>query len=364
MAIGRFAFTPLLPMMQLDAGLVLGTGARLASANYLGYLVGSVTALLITRATDRWIRVGLIAITLTTAAMGLTDEVWLWFILRFVTGVASAWVLIFASSWMFNRLVEAGKPRWGSFVFTGIGVGIVATGGVCLALVAAQVGSHATWLALGLLCSLATAAVWRWYRPRTEARGSASVDAPVRLTRASRGLIVGYALFGFAYIVPATFLPLLARAALEGTNAPGWVYAAYWPLVGTAAALSTLATLRFATSDDRQLRAAYLAQAIGVAAPAASSHPFALVVSAVLVGGTFVLITLTSLRVARTVAPAQATRLFTVMTIWFAFGQIAGPMFAERLVALHGDFRLALGVAAASLMLAAVLTPVAPAERR
>src|SRR3546814_16415570 len=44
MGIGRFAFTPLLPMMQNDAGLALTQGGWLASANYLGYLIGALAA--------------------------------------------------------------------------------------------------------------------------------------------------------------------------------------------------------------------------------------------------------------------------------------------------------------------------------
>ena len=73
MGIGRFAFTPLLPMMQADAGLTLAQGAWLASANYAGYLGGALTASLVTPATG--IRGGLAAIGLTTVAMGLLDRV-------------------------------------------------------------------------------------------------------------------------------------------------------------------------------------------------------------------------------------------------------------------------------------------------
>ncbi|CAM5196001.1 hypothetical protein CDEN61S_03534 [Castellaniella denitrificans] len=42
MGIGRFAFTPVLPMMQADLGLSLAQGSWLASANYLGYLLGAL----------------------------------------------------------------------------------------------------------------------------------------------------------------------------------------------------------------------------------------------------------------------------------------------------------------------------------
>ena len=42
MGIGRFAFTPILPMMLADGVIDLAAASWLASANYLGYLAGAV----------------------------------------------------------------------------------------------------------------------------------------------------------------------------------------------------------------------------------------------------------------------------------------------------------------------------------
>ncbi len=360
MAIGRFAFTPLLPMMQSDLGLSLSAGAWLASANYLGYLAGSMLAVVMGGATHRAIRAGLVGVTLGTAAMGVVDGLWAWFALRFLTGVASAWVLIFAATWMFNRLAEAGRPRWGAFVFTGIGCGIACTGLACLGMVLAGAGARMTWLLLGLASALASAFAWRFYAPRPALVADAAQDGRSRLGAPARRLTIAYGLAGFAYIVPATFLPLMARESLAGPAAAAWAWAAFWPLAGLAAAASTLLTLRLRAPDDRQLRAALFAQAVGVAAPALSGHPLSIALSAVLVGGTFVLVTLTALRVARQVESVLATRLFALMTTWFALGQVAGPLVAERIVAWTGGFSGALALAGVSLVLALLLTPVAP----
>src|SRR3954468_11936434 len=87
MGVGRFAFTPLLPMMQADAGLTLSQGAWLASANYAGYLAGALSASRVAPA--QAIRGGLVAVGLTTIAMGLLDGLAAWAALRFAAGVAS-----------------------------------------------------------------------------------------------------------------------------------------------------------------------------------------------------------------------------------------------------------------------------------
>src|SRR5262245_888003 len=60
--IGRFAFTPLLPMMQEDAGLSVADGGWLASANYAGYLLGALAAMAVSARAATAIRGGLLAI--------------------------------------------------------------------------------------------------------------------------------------------------------------------------------------------------------------------------------------------------------------------------------------------------------------
>jgi hypothetical protein len=361
MAVGRFAFTPLLPMMQADAGLPFALAAQLASANYLGYLVGSISAVALGAHPQRWVRVGLLAVAAGTSAMALADGALAWLVLRFATGVASAWVLIFGATWIFTRLAEVGRPEWGAVVFTGIGSGVALTGIACLALVAAGIGSRIAWLALGAAAAVATLAVWPYFRARPAASPAVPEAAPGRSGPDARRLAIAYGLYGFAYIVPATFLPAMARDALAVVAAPPWAWALFWPLFGTAAAVSTLATLRLRCGADVQLRAAFALQGIGVAAPALSSGGVALLVSALLVGGTFVLTTLTALRVARAVDPAGATRLFAGMTTLFAAGQVVGPLLAERAVALGGGYAPALWVAAVALGVATVLSPRLPA---
>src|ERR1700716_3314002 len=97
MGIGRFAFTPLLPMMQADAGLTLAQGGWLASPNYAGYLAGALWAAAQPVRAALAIRLGLLAIGLSTAAMGLSGNLYLWLFLRALAGIASSWVLVHVS---------------------------------------------------------------------------------------------------------------------------------------------------------------------------------------------------------------------------------------------------------------------------
>ena len=189
----------------------------------------------------------------------------------------------------------------------------------------------------------------------------AASTAPTRprWTRAMLRLTVGYGLFGFGYIVPATFLPVIARDALPDPRYYVW----FWPLCGIAAAISALlsAPLARRIRDRDVLAACYLAETIGVALPVVVAQPWSIGTSAVLLGGTFVVITVTALREARALAPTHSSHLIAAMTAAFALGQIAGPIVAAYLVGPRSGFALPLVAAAAALLAALVLLPRRPA---
>ena len=132
MGVGRFAFTPLLPMMLHDGVVTLTEGSWLATANYVGYLVGALACMalpgLLPRLYERWhparlARAGLVATVLLTLAMALPlpDS---WPALRFAAGVASAFVLLNTAARDKGRLTVRGRPAMGGLVFCGPGVGI------------------------------------------------------------------------------------------------------------------------------------------------------------------------------------------------------------------------------------------------
>src|SRR5579862_5333328 len=338
MGIGRFAFTPLLPMMQQDLGLTVAAGGWLASANYAGYLAGALWAGAMRVDAARAIRAGLAAIGLATLAMGLTTEFALWAALRFAAGVASAWVLIHASSWCMERIAPLGRALPVGVLFAGVGSGVALAGVVCVLLMEMHSSSTSAWLVLGAMAAAITAAIWPVFRSsngKTIAAGER-----LRWTWAEARLVLAYGGYGFGYIIPATFLPIMAREVVADPAVFGWA----WPVFGASAAVSTLAVSLL--SGRYGSRAAWigsqLAMAAGVAAPVFRPGIGGIVLSALFVGGTFVVITMVGVQEARKVAGAHAPRLIAAMTAVFAAGQIVGPLSVSLLAGAGGNFSAAL----------------------
>ena len=98
--LGRFSFTPILPLMTGQAGLSAAAGAHLATANYLGYLAGPVLTLLLPRLVSSRIlyRCSLVLIVVSLLGMGLTTNELIWLDLRFPAGAASALLFVMIAS--------------------------------------------------------------------------------------------------------------------------------------------------------------------------------------------------------------------------------------------------------------------------
>ena len=191
MGVGRFAFTPILPMMQVDAGLSLRAAGWLAAANYLGYLLGALGA---ARLSPVWaIRGGLLLIALVTFGMGSGSNFVGWLVLRLLAGIASAWVLVHVSAWALERLLTWGRPALGGVVFAGVGVGIAGAGALCMVLMRTDVDSARTWQVLGVLSLLLLAALWTSFRvdaPRARGGGSGGSSHGVDCRQAAPGALL------------------------------------------------------------------------------------------------------------------------------------------------------------------------------
>jgi MFS family permease len=342
MGIGRFAFTPLLPLMVRDGSLAQSAGAWLAASNYLGYLTGALTASRIAVRPSILMCTSLAGIVVFTAAIGAFDGSTVWTLLRFAAGILSAWALVSTSVWVLKVLARAGRTDLSGVVYAGVGLGIAFVGLFCLAAARPGVPAGHLWLELGALAAVVVAIpcllLGRWTETCVAPDATPPADAaPGR----SAGLVICYGVFGFGYILPATFLPVLAREVVDDPQ----IFGLAWPVFGFAAAASTVATARlFGGANRLRIWAlSHLLMAAGVVLPSLWLTPVTIAMAALLVGSTFMVVTMVGMQEARTRATGNPTALVGLMTAAFATGQLAGPLVSGVLGLLPGGHITALG---------------------
>jgi MFS family permease len=369
MGLGRFVYTPILPEMLAAGALNLREAGWVASANFAGYLAGAMLALLVTDRGRQAVlaRLALVATVLLAAAMALTVSLAAWAIVRFGAGVASAFVLVFMSARILERLTAVGAGDRILWMFAGVGIGIVASALLGLGMQAAGVGWQGMWVGAAALALVFGAPAWRALGaaahadPRWAAAPAANpgpttgADAPSAADRrAFVAAVVAYGLFGMGYVIHATYLPAMVRAAGYSSQMALWI----WILVGLAALPSMLvwaaATRRW--GERRAIAACYLVEGVTALAPLLGTSLAAAAVAAIGLGACFLAVTGMALGYARRLDPARAARSIGILTAAFGLGQILGPVAAAYLAE-------ALGFAWPSLLAFAVLVAAAAAMR-
>ncbi|MDM0017041.1 YbfB/YjiJ family MFS transporter [Variovorax saccharolyticus] len=358
MGLGRFAFTPMLPVMLHEGKLDLQAGGVLASLNYLGYFLGALSCAAIRLKPTSMVRGGLVATAALLLGMGLLQGFTPWGVLRTAAGVMSAWTFVFASGWGLRRLAETGAPALAGVIYTGPGIGIAATGLLGGAL--GRWGSEAGWIGFGLLSLALIAIIWRIFGDGESGSASAPAAAvppsaaeSAAASRDARWLVALYGLAGFGYIITATFLPVIARQALPGSPWPDF----FWPLFGLAIVPGALIGARAPIHWDNRLllAVAYALQALGVVLSVAWPTIWGFGLGSLLLGMPFTAITLFAMRDARRLRGNASAGLIGYATASYGVGQILGPLFAAPLAQRTGSFAVPLLVAAAVLALGALL---------
>lgn len=341
MGIGRFVYTPILPLMTAQAGLTPEAGASLATANYIGYLVGAVAGTAAPSLVRSPVvhRGSLVLLVLTLAAMPLTHSTTIWFVLRLLAGVTSALVFVVAVSALLSRL----RGHLTGWAMGGVGAGIALSGVLVLA-VGPVGGWQAAWWVTAALAAVLVAAAWT-LKPS---------PPPVATPGASNGwfwvLFVSYTLEGVGYIIAGTFL-----VAAINQSTPGWLGSGAWVLVGLAALPSPAlwAWLGRRWSGADLLLAALVVQAVGIVLPALAGGAFAALIAAFLFGATFLGVATLALATGTQIGFPRAVAL---LTAGYSAGQILGPLVVTPL--LRNGYQVALVVAAVVVLGAALAAGV------
>jgi predicted MFS family arabinose efflux permease len=348
--IGRFVYTPILPPMVEALHLTKSEAGLIASANFAGYLAGALLAAVRLPGSRRsWLIGALTVNALALAAMGTVSALAAFLLLRFVAGLVSALCLIFASALVLERVAIAGRGRLSAVHFGGVGLGIAGSA----ALVALFAEWRAMWLASGALALVSAIAVPLLVPPDHPGSQIKASGPRPPLPPGFAPLAVAYFLFGFGYIITATFIVALVRGSPEIAALEPYV----WVVVGLAAAPSVAlwTGLGARWGIRRTFAITAFVEAVGVAVSALWVTTAAMVVAAVLLGGTFMGLTSLGLIAARE-GPGDPRRRIALMTASFSAGQILGPLFAGILYDRTGSLSAPSLAAAAGLVIAGALT--------
>ncbi|MEW8324645.1 MAG: YbfB/YjiJ family MFS transporter [Candidatus Thiodiazotropha taylori] len=357
LGIARFAYTPLLPIMQQQAGLGISEAGWLASINYIGYLSGAIIAALISdlMLKDRLYRIGLIVAVVTTIGMGMTENFWIWSMLRFFAGLSSAAGLLLGSGLILNWLIRHDHRSELGIHFSGLGAGIA----ICAALVEVM-KSHLDWsqqwLLLSLLGLILIFPAWRWLpRPETQSvtqSGQSMTDNPPS-PLFLRLFMVVYFCAGVGYVVSATFIVAIVDR-LPGLDGQGaWTFL----LLGLAATPACILWDLIArkTGYLNALIIASILQIIGILLPVVKADLILAMLGALLFGATFIGIVSLVLTMAGRYYPTRPAKMMGKMTVAYGIAQILAPAVTGAVAAYSGNYHLGLYLAAGMMAIGTTL---------
>lgn len=357
MGIARFAYTPMLPLMQQQAGLGISEAGWLAAVNFMGYLCGAIIASLTSDLflKDRLYRIGLVVAVITTAGMGLTDNIWLWSALRFFAGLSSAAGMLLGSGLILNWLIRHNHRSELGIHFSGVGLGI-ALCAVAVELMSRHVGWSQQWLILTLIGSLILIPAWTWLpppdtRPITNS-GDTMTDAPP--SRAFLHLFMAaYFCAGVGYVISTTFIVAIVDQ-LPGLEGQGtWAFMVMGLAAAPACILWDLVARRF--GDLNALISACLIQIVGILLPVIEPSLMMTMIGSVLFGGTVVGVVSLVLTMAGRYYPTRPAKMMGKMTLSYGIAQILAPAITGLLAEHSGSYISGLYLAAAVMILGTVL---------
>lgn len=354
MGISRFAFTPILPFMRVDEGLSFQQGGLLASSNYIGYFVGALGAGFIAKKKKSFLLWNVLLNVTSIVLMGICTSYSIWLVLRFIAGATGGFIFVLTSSIVMDYLAQRLLTKWSGYVFSGVGLGI-AISGLVVPFMEGIVHWQGTWIGLGLLSALfmvTTIVLWRNVTVRDADRLEKTND-----TNIWKGimpwLIAAYGLEGLGYIITGTFLVDIIYNIEDLRPYAGFS----WVIVGLAGVPSAPIWMALMSrfTPFKMMVLAYSLQIIGISLPVFSQTVWSVLLSAFLYGVTFVGLVTLSTSYGRQLYPQQSAKVVSVLTTFYAAGQILGPLLASRLEHAFHSFKAPLLFASGTVLLSLII---------
>lgn len=348
--LARFAYTPLLPLMQAQAGLSDVAGGWLAATNYMGYMSGALLAAWVddARLRHRLYSAGLCLSLVITALMGLSNSMVLWALSRYLGGLCGAAGMLLGSGLVLNWLMRAGRRPELGLHFMGLGLGIVVSALGAMLMSRGGLNWALQWQGFAFLGLLFLIPAWAW-RPPVPPAASAATAASAAPARRWMGLMMAsYFCAGWGFVISATFtVAIVERQPLLVGQGP-WA----WLLVGLAATPAVFLWDRVArrVGDVQALLIAFGLQVVAVLLPALSGSLGAALAGALLYGATFIGIVSLTLALVGRRSPGNPGKAMARLTLSYGVAQITAPALTGSMVQMSGGYHGALWLTAAVLL--------------
>ena len=352
--IGRFSYTPILPYMLEELNMSKTNGGLIASWNFFGYLVGSLLSILsIFKQKLKFIFFTAIIFSLfTTLLMSFCENVIFFIIVRFLSGVSSAFVLIFGTSLILPSIQALGKKSLSTAHFMGVGLGMFLSSILVSVLGGFNFIWSDLWIGVTFLAILLAIPVFIFTPDQTTF--SSSYKNAKNVSKIGFNLItLSYGLYGFGYVVLGTFISTMARetSGLESTESYVWLLVGlsgmpmviFWPWIGKKIGI------------DIALFLACIVMSIGILMPVLIENKLGIIFSAIFLGSTFVPITALALLEGQTRYKGSIRVSTAILTISFSIGQMIGPYFGGIIIDLFLSYDVALYISSISLFIASIL---------
>lgn len=354
-ALGRFAYTPILPFMQLDTGLDNKSVGLLATFNYLGYLIGAMLPIFYIMKNKVFdLKCYLLLNVATMLLFGVTDHFVIWSLLRLLNGISSGAVFVLASNIVLEALHLARREGIAGLLYSAVGLGLFSSS-LFIFLYTDVTHWRETWIWLGSAAFILTLIIIVRLRenPTSPEPVSHEAHGPDKVIRYSKKFYIPFAIAyfceGAGYIITGTFLVAIVKTmpTLSEYAALSWMFVGLgaipatvlWSMIGQRIGICLSVIL------------AFLLQIVAVLMPIFTVNAFAIALSSMIFGATFLgLTTLFMSKSHQITFETKGNNLVAVMTLIYSVGQMIAPYISGILIEHTHSYNDALIFAAAILV--------------